>query len=399
MKAIRRVGVVVVAYNRPASLVMTLRSVSQLRVPSGASVEIVISQDGPPDRLVDNALTNFRLPFPTRRIRHESNLGLREHVLLCGDLVSDYDLLVVIEDDVVVAPAALEVLVPAVEAYQDDPLIQQFSLYSPSLMEATRSPFAPIDDGNPGFLLRVPQSWGQAYLPAQWRAFRDFVADPGNAVLLHGKDLPANAYSWPRDSSWKRDHFCFMMATEGYSWIPRASLSSQTGAAGTHFRNPTTKMSVPMQVASGKSRFPPVEELSRYDEYGELEWKSLARYADELCRFDGTVDLYGVRPLDRVGTPYVLTSRKSRRALKTFGSDLLPLELNIILGQPGQSISLTRAEDVTQPQPLPLSTVIRWRPSKFAVESLLRRLESASSLGYRRSLLGRLRTRVFSQRK
>lgn len=382
----RRIGLVITAFNRPFSLASTLQSVSQLRTPSGAELEIIVSQDGPPNSSVDAVVQHFGAFFPIRRIRHKENLGLKKHVLFCGDLVTEFDLLVVVEDDVVVAPPALEVLVSAVEAYQDEPCIRQFSLYSPAFTESTRAPFVPIADGNPGYLSRVPQSWGQAYVPNQWLAFKNFLANPANAGVFRGDALPANAYSWPISSSWKRDYFAFMVSVGAYAWIPQVSLSSQTGAAGTHFKRPTPAMSVPMQMASGKFYHPNIDALCRYDEYGELEWESLTRLAGELSEFSGTVDLYGGRPLDIIDTPVILTSRRTRAALKTFGSDFLPLEMNIALKQPGSSISLSRIEDVIESQPLALATVGRWRPSKFAIENLILQIKSARKSWYCRTI-------------
>ena len=53
-----------------------------------------------------------------------------EHILQCGDLTAEYDAVVVLEDDIVVAKGFMQYAAAAVENYWDDDLIAGISLYT-----------------------------------------------------------------------------------------------------------------------------------------------------------------------------------------------------------------------------------------------------------------------------
>ena len=59
-----------------------------------------------------------------------------------------------------------------------------------------------------------------------------------------------------------------------------------------------------------------------------------------------TLDLYGNRSLANTPTPFVLTTRHSRRPIATWGLEMHPMEANLIEMIPGNDIVLSRREDV-----------------------------------------------------
>ena len=79
--------VVVVAYEREHTLARLLRSLLAARYPAGQGTRLIISIDHSERQKVVRLAEEFVWPFgPKEIIRHPARLGLREHVLRCGDL-------------------------------------------------------------------------------------------------------------------------------------------------------------------------------------------------------------------------------------------------------------------------------------------------------------------------
>lgn len=370
-----RVAVVLVCFDRPAATRRALRAIEALRIPPGCDVAVVVSQDAPTDRRVVAEVRAAAARFPIDHRMHPRHLGLRRHILVVGSAAAQYDLLVVLEDDVVVGPSALEHLLPAVRAYGRAPEVAQFSLYSPSFLESSRWPFLPLDDGLPGYLLGTPMSWGFAVVPEQWARFVAHLEVSEEHRAAADALLPDYAAAWPRASSWKRDLFAHMLLTGSSAWVPRTSLATQFGDAGTHHPTPIRHGRVPLSVGSapGGDRQPPVDRLMRYDFRGELSPASLRRLAPDAAAWPAFVmDVHGLRPRAELGDDLVLTSRSVRTALRTFGTPLAPLEANVVLGMEGTGLALARVDDVldTRVTRRPSQTA-RAAPNAFAVELLL----------------------------
>ena len=93
-------AIVVVTYNRPDSLMRLLGSLTKARYPVG--VPLIISIDGGDNREKQVVKIAEEFPWPHGKkevICHEKNLGLRKHILSCGDLTERYDSVIVLEDD------------------------------------------------------------------------------------------------------------------------------------------------------------------------------------------------------------------------------------------------------------------------------------------------------------
>ena len=85
-------AIVVVTYNRPDSLTRLLGSLSKARYPDGVPLVISIDGGGNRERKVVKTAEEFPWPHGKKKvICHEKNLGLREHILSCGDLTERYD--------------------------------------------------------------------------------------------------------------------------------------------------------------------------------------------------------------------------------------------------------------------------------------------------------------------
>ena len=84
-------AIVVVGFDRPVELARLLRSLSCGSYPDGEAVPLIISLDGGGSTAIRALADAFEWPHgPLRVIAHQSQLGLREHILACGDLSLEY---------------------------------------------------------------------------------------------------------------------------------------------------------------------------------------------------------------------------------------------------------------------------------------------------------------------
>ena len=160
-------------------------------------------------------------------------MGLRDHVLACGDLTLEYGSCVILEDDLYVSPDAYRYSKKAVNAYADEPAVAGISLYGYRHDEYQRLSFQPLDDGYDTFFMQTPSSWGQAWTSGQWSDFRAWYRSVGDLGRI---EMPRRAAGWSPVKSWKKYFLAYLIDTDRYFVFPHHSLTSNCGDPGTHFR-------------------------------------------------------------------------------------------------------------------------------------------------------------------
>jgi GT2 family glycosyltransferase len=225
------VPIIVIGYNRPKAIERLLNSLLKASYPG--IVDLIISIDGGKGdwekggqgdgetrrrgdkktgrggEEVREVAVNFKWPFGTKKlIFHETNMGLRKHVLSCGDLSKDYDGVIVLEDDLYVSPVFYQYTLQAFDYYKDDLKIAGISLYSHAYNETAQFPFRPLTDDSDVFFLQYAASLGQFWSRENWSAFREWydALEPGDESTGHSTGhLPTNIRLWP-ETSWKLYH-------------------------------------------------------------------------------------------------------------------------------------------------------------------------------------------------
>lgn len=81
-------------------------------------------------------------------------------MLKCGEFTKEYDGLIVLEDDVFVAPSFYLYARACVEVYSDD-RIAGVSLYSFGVNYHNMLPFVPLRSESDVYLMQNAQSWGR----------------------------------------------------------------------------------------------------------------------------------------------------------------------------------------------------------------------------------------------
>jgi hypothetical protein len=266
-------------------------------------------------------------------ILQAEKLGLKKHLLQCGDLVENYDAVIVLEDDLYVAKGFFDFAQQAYSFYKDDEQIAGIGLYNYRYNEYAHCPFEPLTDGYDNYFMQVPCSWGQMWTREHWQSFKAFLAKDSirqeNRLLI-----PEAVHHWPKDTSWKRKYFSYIVATDKYFVYPRIALSTNFGEPGAHFPEPLLVWQTPLLIGAKPFRFSTLEESqSIYDSFLELDPKAFQRLTKDERSI--SFDLNGTKPLHSINTEYLVSSKRCLQPEITYQPALYPYECNVLLGLKG----------------------------------------------------------------
>lgn len=334
-----KIPLVISAFDRDACLSRLLQSLRLAVLPS--DLKLIISIDGGAAGGVIRTAEEFAWDYGEKElIYHEKNLGLRDHMLFCCSLSSDYDGVVVLEDDVIVSKHFYRYAHAAALFYAADEHISAVSLYSLRTNETTGFPFRPIQDGFDCFFMQAACTWGHCWLSHQWETFRHWYEHTAAIGLDPGDErIPPDIRSWPQ-SSLKKYITTYLAENDRYFVYPRNSYTSNVGDSGIHQRG-TSVFQVPLQFAEETIRFVGFDESEvKYDAYSELLPSCLKRFAPQLEAFDFDVDLFGMKTKSYSDNRYIITSKPCREPIRSFGRVMKPPEMNIICDYPGTDMFL-----------------------------------------------------------
>jgi len=353
--------IVVITYNRPKSLQRLLSFISSAQY-NDTKIDIVISidyQDSDNHEEVIEISNNFIWNQGNKKvIVHDINLGLRKHVISCGNLVGDYDSLIMLEDDLVVSPYFYLYAQEALTFYSNDDKIAGISLYSHVHNYCSDLPFSTIPDSYDVYFLQIAASWGQAWTKLQWTKFYEWYSQ--NPSMLDTDNIPTKIKRWP-ESSWVKYFIKYLVTTDRYFVYPKISYTSNMSDPGTHHKNKEYTYSVPFffKLNSINSKMTELKNsFNVYDSYFEPEVKSISNLILSNKTIEvSTIDIYGIKDLSFYKGKYVISSKKLLRnnPLQSFGVDLKPAILNVFYGISGDVLHLAKAEDFDQSVKLDLT--------------------------------------------
>ncbi|MFT6246367.1 MAG: hypothetical protein ACJA0U_002476 [Salibacteraceae bacterium] len=333
---------VVIAYNREKSLKRLLKSLAAANYPS-KNITLHISIDASKNSLVKEVADTFEWKYGEKVIDLKTeNIGLLKHVLECGELTDKYESIVILEDDLLVAPDFYNYAVQANDFYAQDEKIAGVSLYTYSSEENNFYPFEPIREKGNVHFIQVASSWGQSWTKNQWSKFNLWLSEnPDGKKSL----LPDYILNWG-SNSWKSLFINYLIDSDRYFVFPNTSYSTNFEDAGTHANN-TGLFQVQLNYSGVTPHFCAISESnSIYDVYFELTSNRLKKKCPSLKELDFDVDLYGAKPVQSLTKEYVLTSRRGAGAVKSFGSNMKPLLQNVLAEIEGNEIGLYRKEDL-----------------------------------------------------
>ncbi|MCJ8288281.1 MAG: glycosyltransferase [Crocinitomicaceae bacterium] len=335
-------AIVVIAYNREKPLRRLLKSLAEANY-SSEKITLHISIDASDVPKVKEIADAFEWKYGEKVIDLKTeNLGLLKHILTCGELTDKYESIIVLEDDLVVAPSFYNYAVQANNFYSSDEKIAGVSLYTYSSEENNFYPFQPIHDKGNIHFIQVASSWGQSWNKDQWSKFILWLTEnpKGKEALL-----PDYILNWGTNS-WKKLFINYLIDSDRYFVFPKTSYSTNFEDEGTHASN-TGLFQVQLNYNNEMPKFCTISESnSVYDVYFELTSNCIKKRCSSLQEFDVDVDLYGAKPVQSLHREYVLTSRRGVNAVKSFGAKMKPLLQNVLSEIEGDELGLYRKEDL-----------------------------------------------------
>ncbi len=329
-----KITIIAVGYNRADAVERLLHSLSKAQY-DYTDIRLVISIDHSGNEEVVRAAENFKWDFGERVIiHHPQRLGLRRHIISCGDLTRKYGAVMVLEDDLYVSPDFYNYAMKALEQYGELPQIAGISLNTKRELLESAYPFFPLHRGDDIYFQQFATSWGQVWNEQMWSGFRNWY--DSHPSLPYHKDVLPEVLHYP-DTSWAKFYQTYIVDTGKYYVYSYDSLTTNFGDAGQHFGSSSSAVQSVLFYGKKDYRMPQFEDGVKYDIYGEPA--GLGEYLGvEEEHF--TCDLWGRKPSESYRR-YVLSSRRlDYKVLKSFAMQMKPAELNILEEIPGKELCL-----------------------------------------------------------
>ena len=332
----KKTAIVAVGYNRPDSIEQLLHSLLRADY-AGDQVDLVVSLDkGQRQQEIVSAAEKIEWPHGEKIIRAFSERqGLRAHIIQCGDLTNKYDAVVVLEDDLMVAPHFYSYVKQAIGRYADDTHIAGISLYKHQTHPGVNRPFEPAHNGFDVYMQQFAMSWGQCWTKAMWRKFRAWYNENEGKDLSEGNILPSYISHWNKQS-WLKYYMRYIVENDKYFIYPYFSLTTNASDAGEHCRIPNNDFQVSMQEGDMEYRFPSFEQAVKYDVFFErvgIEDKVFPEMEGKKL-----LDLYGNR-LNYEGADYLISTKAlPYRVVKKAQLRYRPVEMNCLMPSDGEGI-------------------------------------------------------------
>ena len=357
-----RPAIVISTYNRDNSLNRLLGSLARADYPGELEIPLIISIDKSSNENVAKVADDFKWPFgPKEIIEHEENLGLRRHILFCGDLSERFGSIILLEDDLYVSPYFYNYTLKSLDFFSNEPSVAGISLFNHVFNETAKRSFIPIEDGFDNYFIQLPSSWGQVWTAMQWKYFKNWYEKFSKEKVTFEDRIPNDVANWP-ESSWKKYFIKYMVVNDLYFSFPRISLSTNFMDPGTHHKGKLHTLQVCLQNVKREYNFSlPEESNAIYDCFCELSPSILKKLNKELKTYDFEVDMYGAKDPAIFMREYFLTSKVCQEPLQTWGLALKPHEQNIICNNvEGNFFKLAKRENCKEREELGINQLLNY---------------------------------------
>lgn len=321
----KNIAIVIPCYNRKDTLNTLLQSLSKAEY--DREVDLVFSVDFSGSDEVFDYVSDYRWQFGKKKIiRHNQNIGLRNNIISCGDLTSEYDAVIVLEDDLIVSSQFFLYAAKACDYYWDETFVAGISLYSYKESE-NHHEFYPLADGYDVYFMQWTSSWGQLWTRPQWVEFRKWYDN--QCENLSDKPIPTFVKQWR--NSWKKYNIAYLVDTHKFYVYPIVSYSTITPTIGTHKKNKSYVNPFYMPLLDNRRSeffFPCFECGIKYDSFFEMLYLDIEC---DGCVIRADVDLYGDKDYDNLYHDFYITSKKNEnlKEIRRWGKLIIPYEDNI----------------------------------------------------------------------
>jgi len=330
------IAIIVVAYNRPVETRRLIESITNAYYDNDA-VDLVVSVDKGPrqEEIIETCKELNWNNGKYQVIQREKRLGLRPHILLCGEMTKDYDGVIVLEDDLVVSPIFYRFAKNILAYYGNDSRVAQISLYSYAVNEFVSRPFCPEKNEFDAFAMKVTQSWGGCWSNKMWAMFMQskYYSMP---IVEKRNDLPDNINNWG-ENSWKKNFSNYLVETDRFVIYPYVSYTTNYTIAGEHCKMDVPDYHVVLQKGN-KNRFDfcGFDECIKYDQFFErMNIEPAIPYctSKKVC-----IDLYGSKHYYENADILMSTAKLPYKVIESLKIEKKPHEENLLTVDRGKGI-------------------------------------------------------------
>lgn len=329
-------AIVIVCYKRIDGISRLVHSLNDADYDGRNDITLIFSIDNSGSKEVEDFAKSVLWKHGEKTIRtFEKRQGLKNHILSCGKYTELYDILTVLEDDIVVSESFYHYAYNAAVKYENEDNIAGVSLYNFQknwLKWPLR--FEPEKNGYDNYFLQIAQSWGQVWTSRKWNKFMEWYE--GNKEFTKSSVIPDVLNNWP-DSSWLKYHTRYCIETNKFFVYPYFALSTNCGDAGEHSKTGSSNYQVELQSKKKEYHFSEFDEDAiMYDSYMNRIGlnKSLSIKENEL-----KVDFYGTNKLPE--KKYLLTTEKCNyKIINSFALSFRPIEYSVMHNITGEGIYL-----------------------------------------------------------
>ena len=327
-----KIAIVAVGYNRIDSMKRLFTSLSLAQYPNN-DIPLYISIDASGDTELYDYVRNYEWKHGDKYVNiQQERLGLRKHIIQCGDLTKYFKAIILLEDDIFVSEYFYNYVLKVVEYYGNDSRIGGFSLYQNNMKGALPVHF--FQDGSDAYLKQSPASWGECWTEQQWSGFKEWYKNFDDATFST-IDMPEYIKKWKK--AWSKYFMAYLIETNKYFVFPQISHTTCFGDAGEHSSMRSTYGQANLLCGKKEYCFRPFDEMIRYDLFGTNE--DLYSWIG-IDRSEIVVDFYVLN--DRLGKRrYLLTPAKlPYTVVRSFSLEMFPIELNVKYNIQGDGIYL-----------------------------------------------------------
>lgn len=327
-------AIVVVGYNRLDSLKRLLSSLEQSQY-DGDTIPLIISIDASGNEELYNFVKAYNWIYGPCYVNIQTQrLGLKKHILQCGNLTRFFKSIVLLEDDIVVSPYFYKYVKTAVEYYSSDKTVAQISLYRNEVNGFVHLPFEPRYSGADVFLMQDISTWGECWTEDMWNDFIEWY-DQHDENYVNKVRMPEKIKKWTR--AWSKYYYAYIIDTRKYVLFPYISLTTNYSEAGEHDEVGTISLQTNMLYGEMTYTMRDSTDLERYVAYcnNEILYESLSLEKDQL-----ELDLYGYGELDNSKQYLLSTQILPYKVVKSFSLCMRPIEQNVISNILGRGIYL-----------------------------------------------------------
>lgn len=341
-------AIVIVAFNRPDHLQRLLDYISVSKYPDTLKIPLVISidyQKSEENNQVLQIAKSFQWPKGSKKIiTHSENLGLRKHILKCGDLTEDFGSIILLEDDLVVAPAFYKFALKASKFYENNDDVAGISLYAYEYEELDLYRFYPKFTGKSTYLMQWASSWGQLWTVEQWKGFRTWYSENKN---IDGINISNEVKNWK--NSWKKFFLAYLVEKNKFFVYPYTSYTTLIDDIGTNIKNDAKVNQVLLsdEIDAEHLTFPKFNQEVKYDSFFQPINRSV--YIPELDKeIPVCFDFYGTKSLKNMTSDYVFGIKESNATIREYSNALIPYENNVLNNEKGNVFVLSKRTDLIE---------------------------------------------------